>query len=463
MSSSPRPASEPLMISASATLAATPGRGQDSARASRPTGSRHGGPRAEQGRDDSPAASAASNRAKDVLFPSHLASDLPSRYQVSGQLQRGRVASCPPCFRSAPAAAAIKATALLSLQITGLRVKAQDPWRRCPKEDSENRARRYLVEVDECLGTRPRPAEDPQVRPLKRSNPISDARPARTPVAGQRDPRPHVLDRQIRNGDSASRPPSRPASASRLPARERRETRPLLRSKSTKATRSKRRKKDSPGDATPRRRPQRGSLPAPPAPPPDQAARERRSSDASTAFAPREPKALLRVTVRTTPAREHPRRRSDGAARAAVSPASGEQQERPGSPGRCAHVSGVRRESPPPSPPPRSTCRPPSPRSLQSLSGRSLGHRPPTPHAPRPAYIAPRSPLARQSLQQHLQGYTCFSSPEGISLLIQRCPTAPVDAPPPSCCDVPASGSHRLLQNIACQVSHLSAAGKLPL
>lgn len=467
MPSSPRAASEPLMISASSTRATNQLRRQDSARASRPTAPRHGAPRGEQVRDDSPGASAAGDGAKDALFPFQKSGEAPDRPRGSGQLERGRVASCPPSFRSRPAAAALKATALLSLQITGLRVRARDSWRRFPKEDSENRARRYLVEVDEWLGTRPRPTEDPQVRPLKRSNPISDARPARTPVAGQRDPRPLALDRPIRNGDIASRGPGgaalqpRPASASRLPARERREARPLTRSKSTRATRSKRRKKDSSGEpATPSRRAQRGGPAAPAAPPAAHVARERSGSDDAATLAPREPKALLRVTVRTTPAAEQARHRSDGAARA---PASGEQQERRGTSGRCAHVSGVRRASPPPSPPPRAPCRPPSPRSLQSLAGRSLGHRQPLPHAPRPAYIAPRSPLARQSLEQHLQGYTCFSSPEGISLLIQRCPTAPAHDPPASCCDVPVSSSHRLLQNIACQVSHLSAAGKLPL
>ncbi|XP_063599534.1 serine/arginine repetitive matrix protein 1-like [Penaeus indicus] len=469
MPSSPRPASEPLMINASSTPATNQLRRQDSARASRPTAPRHGGPRAEPVRDDSSVASAAGDGAREASFPFQKSSEAPGRHRGSGQLKRGRVASCPPSFRSCSAAAAIKATALLSLQITGLRVRSRDSWRRFPKKDSENRARRYLVEVDEWLGTRPRQAEDPQVRPLKRSNPINDARPARAPVADQRDLRPLALDRQIRRSDIASRGPGgaalqpRPASASRLPARERREARPLLRSKSTRGTRSKRRKKDSSGEpATPSRRLQRGSPAAPAAPPAAHAARERSRSDDPAALTPREPKALLRVTVRTTPAAEQPRHRSDGAAR---TPASGEQQERRGTPGRCAHVSGVRRESPPPSPssPPRATCRPSSPRSLQSLAGRSLGQRQSIPHAPRPAYIAPRSPLARQSLQQHLQGYTCFSSPEGISLLIQRCPTAPTDDPPASCCDVPASSSHRLLQNIACQVSHLSAAGKLPL
>nr|XP_027237953.1 serine/arginine repetitive matrix protein 1-like [Penaeus vannamei] len=411
MPSSPRAASEPLMISASSTRATNQLRRQDSARASRPTAPRHGAPRGEQVRDDSPGASAAGDGAKDALFPFQKSGEAPDRPRGSGQLERGRVASCPPSFRSRPAAAALKATALLSLQITGLRVRARDSWRRFPKEDSENRARRYLVEVDEWLGTRPRPTEDPQVRPLKRSNPISDARPARTPVAGQRDPRPLALDRPIRNGDIASRGPGapplqpRPASASRLPARERREARPLTRSKSTRATRSKRRKKDSSGEpATPSRRAQRGGPAAPAAPPAAHVARERSGSDDAAALAPPGAQGAAAGDGPDDARGRASRHRSAGAARA---PASGEQQERRGTSGRCAHVSG--------------------------------------------------------SLEQHLQGYTCFSSPEGISLLIQRCPTAPAHDPPASCCDVPVSSSHRLLQNIACQVSHLSAAGKLPL
>ncbi|KAG7171490.1 hypothetical protein Hamer_G018611 [Homarus americanus] len=335
---------------------------------------------------------------------------------LSRQIQR-RVKLLSRFPRSRETQAASEAPSLAGLHITGLSVRARHTWRHCPKEDSERRARRYLVEVDEHLSTRHRRKEAPRPpRPaaITRNNQIT---PARTPVAAQRDHSgKHSQSHTVGRCDTQPRPPHHPRvssynSCSGTKVQEKGSAAALcgvllIQNSRLCVQRVPRHSRSAPPQPQPT--PQ---VPLAITPPPPQTRLP--TPDQPLDPFPVHPGTLFTVTVRTTPTHQHltrPLLQNPGEEQFASHPPTGSQQE-PSRPASSAHVS-VRRDNPL-IPPPSATCLPASPRSLQSLAGRSYNHSHQLHDAHR-WYITPRVPLTTQLHTQPRTGYTCSPGPRGL-------------------------------------------------
>nr|XP_053630707.1 uncharacterized protein LOC128687332 [Cherax quadricarinatus] len=304
-----------------------------------------------------------------------------------------------------------EAATLAGLQITGVRVREKHPWGHYPKEDSESRARRYLVKVEQHLRARRKPQEAPRktkVTAITSSNQITSAR---TPVAAQRDQRKNRAERQSerllwRRGQSWQSRQSRLNFFNQRHnhIQERESTAALcevlfvqnsgLCVQRVAPPPIYRTHPHSP--VLPKSVQTCAEIPAPQTcqPEPEQPAYPQQL----------DPRTLFSVTIRTASTQQQPSGQNCNKQPCSRLPSAGQQSS-------CAHVSTVRESL---SSPDRATCLPTTTRSLQSLPGRTNNHSSQS-DSSRRWYIAPSTTHARQLHTQSRTGYTCSpdtSAPE---------------------------------------------------